>query len=70
MSGWQLSGDGPSSYMQFASYVMAPWTDDLIRQSEVQGGRPRCLRGHRVRWLVASIKKSAAWACNITGHRR
>ena len=34
MTGWQLSGDGPPSCIQFASYVMEPRTDDLIRQTK------------------------------------
>jgi hypothetical protein len=26
MSGWQLSGDTPTAYARFATYILAPWT--------------------------------------------
>jgi hypothetical protein len=34
MSGWQLSGDAPTAYTRYAPHILAPWTDDLIAQSD------------------------------------
>lgn len=41
MSGWQLSGDAPTSYVRYAYHILEPWTDDLILQA-------RCKNGDRV----------------------
>lgn len=38
MSGWQVSGDAPSSYQRYAYAVQAPWTDDLILQAGCKDG--------------------------------
>ena len=38
MSGYQLSGNAPAAYIRYAAPIMAPWTDDLISQSQCKGG--------------------------------
>jgi SAM-dependent methyltransferase len=38
MSGYQLSGNAPAAYVQYASRVMEPWTDDLISQAQCASG--------------------------------
>jgi ubiquinone/menaquinone biosynthesis C-methylase UbiE len=67
MSGWQLSGDAPTTYTRYGYKIMEPWTDDLIAQA-------RCRNGDHVldvacgTGLVASRVKAVSNAdCKITG---
>jgi SAM-dependent methyltransferase len=67
MSGWQLSGNAPSTYIQFAAPVMGPWTDDLIL-------RAGCKDGDRVLDLACGtgfvanrVNGVSGATCKVTG---
>lgn len=67
MSGYQLSGDAPTTYTRFGYKVMEPWTDDLIRSG-------RCRDGDRVLdvacgpGLVANrVNQVSGKLCMVTG---
>jgi ubiquinone/menaquinone biosynthesis C-methylase UbiE len=63
MSGYQLSGNAPASYVRYASHVMAPWTGDLIAQA-------RCISGNRVLDLACGtgfVSAQVSPDCKITG---
>jgi ubiquinone/menaquinone biosynthesis C-methylase UbiE len=67
MSGYQLSGDAPTTYSRFGYKVMEPWTDDLIRSA-------RCRDGDRVLdvacgpGLVANrVNQVSGKLCMVTG---
>ena len=67
MSGYQLSGDAPTTYTRFGYKIMEPWTDDLIRSA-------RCRDGDRVLdvacgpGLVANrVNQVSRKLCMVTG---
>ena len=67
MSGWQLSGDAPTSYSRFILKFMDVWTDDLISSA-------RCRDGDRVldvacgTGVVANrVNSVSRRLCTITG---
>ena len=67
MSGYQLSGDAPTTYTRFGYKIMEPWTDDLIRSA-------RCRDGDRVLdvacgpGLVANrVNQVSGKLCMVTG---
>lgn len=67
MSGWQLSGDAPTSYMRFGHKIMEPWTDDLILAAECRDG-DRVLDVACGAGLVANrIKLVSRKLCLVTG---
>ena len=67
MSGYQLSGDAPTTYTRFGYKIMEPWTDDLI-------GSACCRDGDRVLdvacgpGLVANrVNQVSGKLCMVTG---
>lgn len=67
MSGWQLSGDAPTTYTRFAIHLMEPWTDDLIQHG-------RCKTGDRVLdvacgtgFVAKRVNLATDAQCKITG---
>jgi ubiquinone/menaquinone biosynthesis C-methylase UbiE len=67
MSGWQLSGDAPAAYMQYALKILEPWTDDLIRSAGCRDG-DRVLDIACGTGLVASrVSLVSQKLCTITG---
>ena len=67
MSGWQLSGDAPTSYTRFGHKVMEPWTDDLILAADCRDG-DRVLDVACGAGLVANrVSLVSRKLCSVTG---
>ncbi len=67
MSGWQLSGDAPTSYTRFGHKIMEPWTDDLILAANCRDG-DRVLDVACGAGLVANrINLVSRKLCSVTG---
>jgi SAM-dependent methyltransferase len=67
MSGWQLSGDAPSLYNQFAIRAMEQWTDDLIRQANCKDGERVLDVACGTGFVTLRIKEVSGADCELTG---
>ena len=67
MSGYQLSGDAPTTYTRFGYKIMEPWTDDLIRSAHCRDG-DRVLDVACGPGLVANrVNQVSGKLCMVTG---
>ena len=67
MSGWQLSGNAPSIYIQFAAPVMGPWTDDLIRQAGCKDGDRVLDLACGTGFVASRVNGVSGAVCQVTG---
>ena len=67
MSGYQLSGDAPTTYTRFGYKIMEPWTDDLIHSAHCRDG-DRVLDVACGPGLVANrVNQVSGKLCTVTG---